>query len=117
MASKRLKAGVEYGQAQDAEAKARGSRPGAIHEDTEAAREAKARAVKAADELHEIAETTRTGADGEKVTLLSPNPNYSGTDAAGVTYKDGKAENVDKALAEYLVASFEGYEIQGSSKK
>ena len=114
--SKRLKAGIEYGEAQAAEAKARGSYPDHIHEDTAAAREAKQKAVKAADELYRLSEETRTGSDGETVTLLAPNPNISVTDTNGIKFVEGKAENVDKALAERYVKDFEGYEIQGSSK-
>ena len=116
--SKRLQAGIEYGNAQHEEAEARGSHyPDAIHEDGTAARDAKQRAVKAADELYALAEQTRTGSDGEKVTLVGPNPNITLTDANGIRFVKGKAENVDKALAEKYLADFEGYEIQGKSGK
>lgn len=114
--SKRLQAGVEYGSAQADEAKARGSNyPDNIHEDTTAAREAKQRAVKAADEIYRMEEAARLGSDGEKVTLVGPNPNISVVDTNGIEFKNGKAENVDKALAERYVKDFpEHYEIQKS---
>ncbi len=116
--SKRLKAGVEYGNAQADEAQARGSNyPDNIHEDATAAREAKQRAVKAADEIFALDEETRLGGEKELVTLLSPNDKVSVTDTNGVRFVNGKAENVDKALATRYVQDLEGYEIQGSSKE
>ncbi len=116
--SKRLKAGVEYGNAQADEAQARGSNyPDNIHEDATAAREAKQRAVKAADEIFALDEETRLGGEKELVTLLSPNDRVSVTDTNGIRFVNGKAENVDKALATRYVQDLEGYEIQGSSKE
>lgn len=102
---------VKYANAQLDEQKARESRPGAIHEDLAGAYEAKKVQAQALQELDNAVAESRNK-EGT-VTLIGPNPRANLTDANGVTFKDGKAENVSKALAERYVNDFDGYEIKG----
>jgi hypothetical protein len=109
---------ARHSKAQADEARARGSRyPDAIHEDTSAAREAKAEAVRAMDEMYAEREATRLGTseDEETVTLLSPNPWANVTDSNGVRFQNGRAEGVKASLAERYLLDGDGYSVEGGS--
>ncbi len=108
---------ARHAKAQADEANARSSHyPDAIHEDTSAAREAKAEAVKAMDEMYAEREATRLGLneDEETVTLVSPNPWANVTDSNGVRFENGRAE-VKASLAERYLLDGDGYTVEGGS--
>lgn len=110
-ASKATQANVKYANAQADEALARGSFPDAIHENVPAALKAKEKAVEAMDELYNL----ETGEKEGTVTLTGPNDRANVTDANGVRFVDGKAEDVPKSVADFYVNELEGYSTSSGS--
>ncbi len=92
----------EYNRAQadEAEARMRGGDPVAIME-------AKSRQTKALDALAAQPD------EEERVVLISPNPHANVTDSNGLTFVDGRAEDVPLSLARKYAADFTGYTIEG----
>lgn len=111
-ASKATQANVKYANAQADEALARGSFPDAIHENLPAALKAKAVAAEAMDEIHNLG----SGDKEDTVTLTGPNDRANVTDANGVRFVNGKAEDVPKSVADFYVNELEGYSASGSGK-
>ncbi len=108
-ASKAAQANMKYANAQADEALARGSFPDSIHENVPAALKAKAVAVEAMDEIYNM----EPGEKEDTVTLTGPNDRANITDANGVRFVDGQAEDVPQSVADYYVSELEGYSTSG----
>lgn len=112
-ADKQTKAEVKYAQAQDKEAAAREKGPRNHGADLVEVAEAKKEQIEAILEAEEAA----AGKPEDTVTLVGPNDKANVTDANGVKFVNGKAEDVPQSLAERYVADLDGYSIQGGKGK
>ncbi len=107
--ARRIAAEARYAKAQQDEAAAREAHsPRGVDA-------AKAEQEAAMDEIYKLQEETRTGAGGDEVTLIGPNPFANVTDSNDVTFVDRKAR-VRRSLARKYVEDLDGYTIEEESK-
>jgi GTP cyclohydrolase FolE2 len=104
--ARRLQAEVRYSNAQLDEQRAREAHNQAGIDRAKAEQEA------AQNELYALTEAARTNASEERVTLVCPNPEANLTDAAGVTFVDGRAEGVRVSVARKYLEDFDGYQVE-----